>query len=171
MANSLLPQQILPPLTPWGDVDKLGVVSIRKNWWLFLYNVAQSAGLGQITALDLEALIQSFDSPMAPIEPPIVFPDVAPTFDLNDVLFPDPPMGGIQAQPESAITVGLSPFTYQAPANGWVIVNGGTVSDISMERTTTFYTTGLITGQFGLSRLDNLRVTYLGTPTMTFFPA
>lgn len=75
------------------------------------------------------------------------------------------------ALPESSITVTSSPFTYSATANGWVIVNPGTVSKIEFSRNgTTFYTTGVTAGVFPVAFNDRIRVTYSGTPTMTMVP-
>ena len=37
---SLLPGRILPADTPIGKADENGSVTIDKNWWLFLYNIA-----------------------------------------------------------------------------------------------------------------------------------
>lgn len=70
---------------------------------------------------------------------------------------------------EAAITVGTSPFAYQATQKGFVVVSGGTVSAISITRTGT-YATGQTTGVFPLSLADILTVTWSGKPTMTFFP-
>lgn len=70
---------------------------------------------------------------------------------------------------EVSITVGASPFAYQATQAGFVIVSGGTVSVISITRTGT-YTTGQTAGVFPLSLADILTVTWSGKPTMTFFP-
>lgn len=67
-----------------------------------------------------------------------------------------------------AITVGASVFDYVAPADGIVILTGGTVSVISIGRNTVFTTTGLIVGVFPVSRKDTVRVTYTVLPTMTF---
>lgn len=70
---------------------------------------------------------------------------------------------------EVSITVGASPFAYQATQKGFVTVTGGTVSGISITRTGT-YATGQTTGVFPLSLADILTVTWSGKPTMTFFP-
>lgn len=70
---------------------------------------------------------------------------------------------------ELSITVGASPFAYQSTQKGFVVVNGGTVSAISVTRNGT-YTTGQTTGVFPLSLADILTVTWSVKPTMTFFP-
>ena len=76
---------------------------------------------------------------------------------------------GTPTSAEAAITVGPSPFTYQATKKGFVIVTGGTVSNIQFTRTGT-YSTGQTQGSFPLSLSDQLTVTYSGAPTMTFVP-
>lgn len=78
---------------------------------------------------------------------------------------------GLSPGNESAITVGASPYTYNAIVKGSVIVSGGTVSAIAFSRDgTTFYTTGQTAGMFTLNAQDRLRVTYTVLPTMTFVP-
>lgn len=75
--------------------------------------------------------------------------------------------------PSSEVAVALtgSSFTYPAPSRGFVVVNGGTVSVISISRdNTTYYTTGETAGVFPISMGDYLRVTYTVAPTVTFFP-
>lgn len=71
--------------------------------------------------------------------------------------------------PESAITVTASPFTYTLPSNGYVVINGGTVSAINVKRINS-YVTGLTGGVIALSRGDSVVVTYTVAPTMTFMP-
>jgi hypothetical protein len=76
---------------------------------------------------------------------------------------------GVPPSAEASITVGASPFAYQATQKGFVVVTGGTVSNIQITRTGT-YTTGQTSGVFPLSLADILTVTWSGKPTMTFFP-
>lgn len=177
MTDTIFPQKILPPTVAWGKTDKDGRVMIDKNWWLFLQNVAASSGVGAAT-LSNTALQQLFGSDEFLNDPGVspALGDLLP----QDLVQPNPfnaaflidsiPDAVSRAQPESAITVGASPFTYTAPFDGWVIVSGGTVSDISLLRKTTFYTTGETAGVFPVARLDQLKVTWTGSPTMTFFP-
>lgn len=78
---------------------------------------------------------------------------------------------GLSPGDESAITPGVSPYTYSAQVKGSVIVSGGTVSAIAFSRNgTTFYATGQTSGMFTLNAQDRLRVTYTVLPTMTFVP-
>lgn len=76
---------------------------------------------------------------------------------------------GVPPAAEVPITVGASPFTYQAQQKGFVIVTGGTVSSIQFQRVNT-YATGQTAGVFPLSFADQLTVTWSGKPTMTFVP-
>lgn len=80
-----------------------------------------------------------------------------------------------KGQPPSSevnVIVGASPYSYEATnQKGFVVISGGTVSDISISRdNVTFYTTGETTGVFPMSVSDHLRVTYTVLPVMTFFP-
>ena len=58
--------------------------------------------------------------------------------------------GGRAPGPESAVTVGASPFVYHAGANaGFLIVSGGTVSLIEFTRNqSTFHGVGTVAGCF-----------------------
>jgi hypothetical protein len=82
---------------------------------------------------------------------------------MHDVQIGNPPSA------ESLITVSASPFTYTAPQRGVVIINGGTVSQVSYIRVAG-YVTGQTAGMFTLGAGDQLVVTYSGLPTMTFAP-
>lgn len=179
MANTpaLLPQQIPPPNTPFfapnGDVAKV--------WWLYLYNLGlQVLGPASITA-NLEALGE-FETDIPGVDaigyaqaianlsvPPDADPGVSSqTVSMallmaQDGLLQDPaPL----AQPERAVTVGASPFTYTATFNGWMRITGGTVSNISLARTSSYTVTGDV---FPMSKGDQITVTYSGLPTMIFF--
>jgi hypothetical protein len=73
---------------------------------------------------------------------------------------------------EVRVTVTGSPFAFQAPSRGAVIVNGGTVSQIQFSRTTGInYVTGQTSGMFSMSLGDVLTVTYSGLPSMIFVPS
>ena len=64
-----------------------------------------------------------------------------------------------------------TPFTYQAPQRGFLIVNGGTVALVQWSRDgITNYTTGATAGCFPLSAADRLIITYTVAPTLTFVP-
>jgi len=78
---------------------------------------------------------------------------------------------GQPTAPASAVTLGSSPFSYQAPSGGTLIIQGGTVSMVSFTRDgITNFNTGQTQGMFPLSQRDTLIMTYTGTPTLTFVP-
>jgi hypothetical protein len=69
------------------------------------------------------------------------------------------------------LTPDPSPYIYNAPSKGFVIISGGTVSAVAFSRDgTTYYAIGQTAGQFTLSAQDFLKVTYSVAPTMTFVP-
>ena len=75
--------------------------------------------------------------------------------------------------PEFAVTLGASPATYRAYVAGYLLISGGTVTQIEVTRDggTTYYDTGLIAGQIILANGDIARITYAVIPTVkTFFP-
>lgn len=76
---------------------------------------------------------------------------------------------GASPAAESTITVGASPFVYTAPAKGFMIVRGGTVSSLQFTRTVT-NVTGLTSGLFILNQGDQLTVTYTGLPVLVWVP-
>jgi hypothetical protein len=70
------------------------------------------------------------------------------------------------------VTLTGSPFVYSAARRGSLIVNGGTVSNLSFSRDggATWYTLGSVAGMFLLNASDLLRITYSAPPTVTFVP-
>lgn len=71
----------------------------------------------------------------------------------------------------ASVTPTASPFTYQAPWRGFMIVQSGTVSLIQFSRDgTTNVNTGVTSGCIPLSFGDLIIVTYSVAPTMTFVP-
>lgn len=70
---------------------------------------------------------------------------------------------------EVGVTVGVSPATYQATANGTLLVKGGTVSAISLTRLNT-YVLGITSGLVPMSIGDSVTVTYSVLPTLTWIP-
>lgn len=78
---------------------------------------------------------------------------------------------GTPTQNLSSVAPTSSPFTYRAPSGGWLIVQGGTVSQVQFSRDgTTFITTGQTQGMFPISQGDALSITYSSAPTLTFVP-
>lgn len=181
---SLLPQQILPPSAPLVTKDQFGRYIIEKNWWLFLFNVANNslstdgsfpvASLQSIEATDIDSTsadlqqVQQWVANLQALQPEAeVTPMSLPAFWLLE----SPEDAIPNAQPAQAITVGASPFSYTAAFPGAVAVSAGTVSAIAILRQTATVATGVIAGVFPLSRGDQLRVTYTGTPTLVFLPS
>jgi len=72
------------------------------------------------------------------------------------------------SQPEEAVTVGASPFVYQAVIRGQVFVNGGTVSAVEFSRNGTDYYPA--TSPVQMATKDFLRVTYSVAPTLIVVP-
>jgi hypothetical protein len=70
---------------------------------------------------------------------------------------------------EVVLTVGASPFTYQAPRGGFVIVYGGIISAIVFTRNDS-YPTGDVKGMFSVSTGDQITVLYSALPYMVFVP-
>lgn len=150
--------------------------------WLFLYNMAQktlgSSGtstqttITQITA-DLDADVDSTDflplfQRVANLErgqSDALVPANVPAPEQFDALVSPIPL----AQPVQTLTVGASPYTYQALADGAVIINGGTVSAVQVSRDgLTYYT--VTSNMVPVSRLDSVQITYSVAPTAVFFP-
>lgn len=74
---------------------------------------------------------------------------------------------------ESAVTVTASPFLKSFTQDGFVIVEGGTVSLIEYLRGSSVLTTynlGITKGQIVVKNGDAIQITYTVAPTVTFFP-
>lgn len=85
-----------------------------------------------------------------------------------DSLLPDP---APRAQPVAVVTVGASPFTFTAPANGTVAISIGTVSAVTLIRQGVSVATGVTDGLIPVSRLDQVQITYAVAPTVAFLPS
>ncbi|PTB28849.1 hypothetical protein C9I56_11200 [Paraburkholderia caribensis] len=71
----------------------------------------------------------------------------------------------------AAITPGASPYTYTAPANGQVVISGGTVSNIQLKRGATTITIAAASpADVPVSAGDQVITTYSVVPTMSFVP-
>ena len=68
----------------------------------------------------------------------------------------------------AAVSLGASPATWTASKPGTLIVSGGTVSLVEIGRGASFVVAGLIGGMIPVSAGDQVRVTYLVAPTVTF---
>jgi hypothetical protein len=70
-----------------------------------------------------------------------------------------------------SVVLTASPMRYQATIGGQLIIQGGTVSLVSISRDgITSYNTGQTQGFFPVSRGDVLTINYSGTPILTFVP-
>lgn len=189
---SLLPGQILPPGQPIGRVNPDGTVTMEQNWWLLFFNLClqtlgNGSGLPADALIDLESAdLDAIDADAIVLRQPLTNALVQ-AMQPSDVVtglddLPDlqralllaqdaiPPDSMPLAQPVTVIGVGASPFTYAAPFAGSVAITGGTVSAITLIRQGTSVATGLTSGLIPVSRYDQVKVTYSGTPTMTFIP-
>jgi hypothetical protein len=178
MAN-LLPQQIPPITVPL--LDKSGGMEL--NWWLFFYNLAQHVlgtqgntpvvtAIQVLTDVDSDAQTTdflSFATRITALEQQMDTPQDVPPSSVQSVPEDFPPANP-RAQPIWAISVGASPFVYTAPFNGILLITGGTVSAISLNRGAGFLTTGLTVGIVPMRRQDQVQVTWSGLPAMTFYP-
>lgn len=72
--------------------------------------------------------------------------------------------------PVEAVTVGASPNTYTADRDGYLTIQGGTVSKIEYVRRAAATDTGVTAGMFTILVGDGLTVTYTVAPTITFIP-
>lgn len=68
------------------------------------------------------------------------------------------------------IAVTGSPFTYTAARNGMVFIAGGTLSTLQYSRGGSVNVLGLGTSQIMVMTGDQIRVSYLTAPQMTFLP-
>jgi hypothetical protein len=76
-----------------------------------------------------------------------------------------------KSTPEVSITVGSSPFSYTSSDDGFVIVTGGTVSSITILRSSSAQSVATTTGHaIPIGRGDVLAVTYSVKPTMLIYP-
>ena len=76
-----------------------------------------------------------------------------------------------KSTPEVSIIVGSSPFAYTSTDDGFVVVTGGTVSSITLTRSSTAQSVGTSTGRaIPIGKGDILTVTYSGLPTMLIYP-
>lgn len=93
-------------------------------------------------------------------------------------------IGNGQSAAVVTIPVGASPFTYQPTSGGVVVIEGGTVTGITVTRAGVTASLNVLRGQIALKALDSVTVTYAypggGTgkynsltpqaPTMQFWP-
>lgn len=77
-----------------------------------------------------------------------------------------------QTAPGFAVTLGPSPFVFTAPGPGSILVagNGMVRLEITAGAVLPFYPTGRWYGAFPMNSGAQARLTYTGTPTLTFIP-
>lgn len=187
---SLLPGRILPQSAPFGTLNGDGTITIAQNWWLLIYNLCLQSLTGAGTGLPGDALqdlegadTDAIDADAIALRLPVANlavtaqDDPSPTPSFSDVrnallLAMDQalPESLPAAQPVQVLTVGASPFSYIASANGQVSVTAGTVSLIQIIRQGTAVATSLTAGLIILSRGDTAVITYSATPTIVFLP-
>ena len=189
---SLLPGQILPESVPFGRVDSRGQVFVDHNWYLLLYNLAlqvlagSGAGAGLPTSqadlidmtdldaagTDVSSLAQAVSNLAQLMPEEGIFASLQQLANAmvlaSDSLLQDPVS---RAQPAQSVTVGASPFTYTAAADGVLFVSGGTVSAVAIVRQGTSVPAGITAGPIPMRRLDQVTVTYTAAPALNFLPA
>lgn len=78
---------------------------------------------------------------------------------------------GQPTQAISSVPLITSPMSYQAKCGGTLMIQGGTVTLVSLSRDgITNFNTGQTQGCFPLSLGDVLIINYTGTPVLTFVP-
>ena len=75
-----------------------------------------------------------------------------------------------QPGPIASVTVGASPFAYKASESGHLLIIGGTVSAVSLNRGRVTVVTGQTAGFFPMALGDTITVTYTVLPTIKFIP-
>jgi hypothetical protein len=177
--STLLPNEI-PPIGTW-TLSKTG--ALNENCWLFLYNLAQhvlgtQGSTSSVTAIqvltDVDSDAQttdflSFDARITALEQQLAIPQ-DPVPSLTQSVPEDLPPANHRAQPVWSVIVGASPFVYTAQYNGILLITGGTVSAISLNRGAGFLSTGLTVGVIPVRQRDQVQITWSGVPTVTFYP-
>lgn len=145
-----LPTQIPVQNLPIGQKGQDGEIYVQFNWYLFFYNLSKQVfdnGGGSTPASPYDSLdtanlfAQGADVPQAyrSIE------NLAALF--RNTPLPDPVAA---AQPVQTATVGASPFTYTALANGVLSVTGGAASSVSIVRQGVSVATGITSSSAGV---------------------
>lgn len=77
---------------------------------------------------------------------------------------------GVQRLPLEVPTIGASPDTYTALRDGFIVISGGTVSDLSLVRDGTSTSLGITTGVVPMAMFDRIVTTHAGAPLAVFIP-
>ena len=67
-------------------------------------------------------------------------------------------------------TVGASPYTFQAPGVGHLVIAGGTVSALTLMRGSSSAAIPASVGMAPMDYQDSLQITYSAAPTLTWIP-
>lgn len=71
--------------------------------------------------------------------------------------------------PITAVAVGASPFTYTAPSNGYVSIQGGIVTQVELGRNGAYTLAGSTKGVVPVRKGDQVKITYSGWwPVVSF---
>lgn len=79
--------------------------------------------------------------------------------------------GSGAALPAQNVTVNASPFQYESDISGTLVVQSGTVSEISIVRGASNVVTGVTQGPIPMLRGDTVNIIYSGQPIVTFLPS
>lgn len=117
---------------------------------------------------DSGCLFNSWDDTLPQTVAPEFFSDLEPQIpalppDMSDAI--EQPL-----QVYETVTVGASPFTFEANLPGNLLIVGGTLSQIDLVRKGTTVTTGLLDGLVPLMPFDQCVITYAVAPTAYFLP-
>ena len=74
-----------------------------------------------------------------------------------------------EGYPESAISVGASPFAYTAPDDGFIVIVGGTVSGVTLDRAKGAHAVQT-SGAIPVGKGDVITVIYSSAPAMYIYP-
>ena len=163
------------PQAPLVDLTSGAVTPVWYNWMIKIFSrTGGSPGLGitdvqtlaaKALATALAAQGTALPSNDAPLPDGIAAPGTSKHLSRGDHIHPS---GGGALVP---VILGVSPFVYTAPAHGAVLVRGPGVIRLELSFDgATFYQTGSWYGAFPLASGATVRLTFIGSPTLTFIP-
>ena len=96
-------------------------------------------------------------------------------FAVQTATLPDQavPLAQYRSQPGQApsnLSVGASPWTFSAPTNGFIVLDGGTVSNVEFQRAGVAAQIGNPPELIPLRQADQIIVTYSAAPGAVWFP-
>ena len=83
------------------------------------------------------------------------------------------PLAQYRSQPGQApfaVNVGASPWTFSAPSNGFIVLDGGTVSNVEFQRGGVQATLGNPPEMITMRQADQVIITFTTAPEATWFP-